>query len=230
MSDWQKGQTKETQYQDQVELYKNEGPVSLGLTTGHTWRVDPKRLVFLLARYKFVSRMLQGYPHILEVGCGDGFGARLVAQSGSHVTCCDFDPVFIEEARQREKGLPNVEFKVADFLKSPWAGPQFDAAYLLDVIEHIQPKDEERFIQNIASSLKPSGVAIFGAPSLESQVYASEWSRKGHVNCKKGEDFRKTFQKHFDHVFLFSMNDEVVHTGFSAMAHYLLALCVGVKK
>ena len=32
-------------------------------------------------------------------------------------------------------------------------------------------------------------------------------------------------QRHFHNVFLFSMNDEVVHTGFSPMAHYLLALC-----
>ncbi len=31
------------------------------------------------------------------------------------------------------------------------------------------------------------------------------------------------------YVFLFSMNDEVVHTGFSKMAHYLLALCVTPK-
>mgnify|MGYP007028595943 CR=1 FL=1 len=33
----------------------------------------------------------------------------------------------------------------------------------------------------------------------------------------------------FDNVFLFSMNDEVVHTGFTPMAHYLFALCVGPK-
>jgi len=26
------------------------------------------------------------------------------------------------------------------------------------------------------------------------------------------------------------MNDEIVHTGFEKMAHYLLVLCCGVKK
>ena len=30
---------------------------------------------------------------------------------------------------------------------------------------------------------------------------------------------------HFRNVFIFSMNDEVVHTGFYPMAHYLFALC-----
>ena len=33
-------------------------------------------------------------------------------------------------------------------------------------------------------------------------------------------------QRYFHDVFMFSMNDEVVHTGFHAMAHYLFALCV----
>jgi len=26
------------------------------------------------------------------------------------------------------------------------------------------------------------------------------------------------------------MNDEIVHTGFEKMAHYLLVLCCGIKK
>ena len=35
----------------------------------------------------------------------------------------------------------------------------------------------------------------------------------------------RTLVSHFFHnVFLFSMNDEVVHTGFTPMAHYLLAI------
>jgi hypothetical protein len=28
---------------------------------------------------------------------------------------------------------------------------------------------------------------------------------------------------------MFSMNDEVVHTGFGPMAHYLIALCAGPR-
>ena len=32
---------------------------------------------------------------------------------------------------------------------------------------------------------------------------------------------------HFHNVFIFSMNDEVVHTGFAPMPHYYFALCCG---
>jgi len=35
--------------------------------------------------------------------------------------------------------------------------------------------------------------------------------------------------KFFRNIFIFSMNDEVVHTGFHPMAHYLFAIGVGKK-
>ena len=84
-------------------------------------------------------------------------------------------------------------------------------------------------IGNIAGSLKPTGVAIIGSPSLESQRYASKGSLEGHVNCKTGPDLKTLMEKYFENVFLFSMNDEVVHTGFYPMAHYLFAVCAGRK-
>ena len=59
---------------------------------------------------------------------------------------------------------------------------------------------------------------------------ASPPSKAGHVNCKDGLGFRALMQRFFHNVFLFSMNDEVVHTGFYPMAHYLFALCCGPRR
>ena len=50
---------------------------------------DPKRLTFTLARYKFVAKMLAGYGHVLEVGCGDGFATRIVVQDVGALTAVD---------------------------------------------------------------------------------------------------------------------------------------------
>jgi hypothetical protein len=81
----------------------------------------------------------------------------------------------------------------------------------------------------MARSVEPHGVAIIGAPSLESQFHASALSRQGHVNCQTGETLRAMCAERFHNVFMFAMNDEVVHTGFLPMAHYLIALCCGPK-
>jgi hypothetical protein len=81
----------------------------------------------------------------------------------------------------------------------------------------------------MAASLSPQGVCLIGSPSLQSQVYASPPSKAGHVNCKDAPGMRATMARHFHNVFIFSMNDEVVHTGFYPMAQYLWALCAHRK-
>ena len=144
-------------------------------------------------------------------------------------TAVDFDPVFIEDAISRINPNWPMTCKVHDMLKGPVEG-DFDALYSLDVLEHIEPKDEDSFLKNITDSLIQGGVAIIGMPSLESQSYASPQSKEGHVNCKTGNVLKSTLEKYFDNVFIFSMNDEVIHTGYFPMAHYLMALCVGPKK
>jgi 2-polyprenyl-3-methyl-5-hydroxy-6-metoxy-1,4-benzoquinol methylase len=115
-----------------------------------------------------------------------------------------------------------------DILSGPVAGP-FDAAYTLDVIEHIARADEERFLSNITRSLGENGILIVGTPSIQSQPYASQASKEGHINCKDHTELKGLMLRHFHNAFIFSMNDEVVHTGFYPLAHYLFAIGVGPR-
>ena len=120
-----------------------------------------------------------------------------------------------------------MSFMHADILQGVDQG-QFDAVFALDVLEHISKQDEDAFMSSVCRSLSPSGLVILGMPSLESQAYASERSRLGHVNCKSGSEFNRFLEKFFSNVLMFSMNDEVVHTGFFPMAHYLFG--IGIVK
>lgn len=215
--------TREPQYQRSVELAQSQGLTTLGLMTNQAWQDDPRHLLFTLARYKFVAKMLTGRKHVLEVGCADAFGTRLVLQEVERLTATDFDQTFVIDVLRRMDVRWKFECKQHDLLAGPIAG-QFDAAYALDVIEHISAARENVFIGNVVNSLTPEGALILGSPSFESQAYASPPSKAGHVNCKTGKDLRVLMDRFFHNVFLFSMNDEVVHTGFSPMAHYLIAI------
>jgi len=222
--------TREPQYQFEVDMALRDGIARLGIMSNQRWRDDPRGLLFILARYKFVAKMLSGKNRVVEIGCADAFGTRVVQQEVKSVTASDFDPVFIADARSRMAAEGwQCETVVHDILTGPVQGGGFDAAYSLDVFEHIAPEHEDAFVGNIARSVTRSGVAVIGSPSLQSQVYASEGSKAGHVNCKDGNEYRRVMERHFENVFLFSMNDEVVHTGYTPMAHYLFALCVGPK-
>jgi SAM-dependent methyltransferase len=218
----------EPQFKELISEARKRGPERLGFMTSWAWLDDPKRLTFMLSRYKFVAKMIGGTERVLEIGCGDGFGSRVVAQSVGHLTAVDFDPEFLESARATASDKYPIEFRQHDMLEGPVAG-NFGAFYTLDVLEHIQPDQEQKFLGHAVASLNRSGVGIIGTPSLESQAYASKFSRLGHVNCKTQSDLRKTMITFFENVFIFSMNDEVVHTGYGPMSHYNIALCCGVK-
>ncbi|MEI8245078.1 MAG: class I SAM-dependent methyltransferase [Lentisphaerota bacterium] len=220
--------TKEQQYNILFDVVKKHGVSKLGLMINESWNQDPKHALFTLTRYKFVSKMLAGRQSVLEVGCADAFGTRLVQQTVGKVTAVDFDPVFINDVQSRLNPAWPMECFVHDLLTCPVPGI-FDAVYSIDVLEHIHPDNEELFITNMLMSLDKNGVMIAGMPSLESQAYASPQSKAGHVNCKTGDDFKALFMKYFHNVFVFSMNDETIHTGFYPMAHYLIAVCCGKK-
>jgi cyclopropane fatty-acyl-phospholipid synthase-like methyltransferase len=221
-------QTRERQYQDLIALRKQNGLTSFGLMSNGVWQEDPRRVCFVLARYKFVSKMFSGLKKVLEVGCADAFGTRIVQQEVGELVAIDFDPVFVQDVNSRMEQRWMFTCKVHDMLSGPVAGP-FDGAYSVDVLEHIDPAVEGEFVGNIVRSLTHEGVCLVGSPSIESQAYASKASLEGHVNCKTAPELKALMQHYFHNVFMFSMNDEVVHTGYHKMAHYIFALCAGKK-
>lgn len=220
--------TREPQYQECLDAAAARGYERLGLRSSQSWHDDPKHLLFRLSRYKFVAKMLAGSEHVLEIGCGDAFGTRLVQQEVKRLSATDYDEVFVEDVKARMVDRWRFHVFTHDLLAGPIPG-SYDGVFALDVLEHIAPKYEHTFLRHALAPLRPEGgVAIIGMPSLESQAHASPTSRAGHVNCKSMPEFKRTLQAYFHNVFMFSMNDEVVHTGFHPMAHYLFA--VGAHK
>ena len=208
------------------EVAKVEGP--LGLHTSYGWEVDPKRLGFTAARYKFIGKMLEGKKAVLEVGCGDAFFSRVVGQHVGSLQVVDVNREYIGSAYRNNPRNPDTlknKWGVVpydwDILKGPLTGV-FDAVYCLDLFEHIA--EEDLLLGNLA---RCAPVCIVGTPSLESQVYASDISKLEHVNCKTKEGLRAAMQKHFKQVFMFGMNDETLHTGI--MPAYLFALGVNAS-
>ncbi len=175
--------TKEAQYQVIVKAASERGVERMGLRSSESWCEDPKHIVFRMARYKFAAKMLSGRSSVLEIGCGDAFGTRIVQAEVGKLTAIDFDPVFIDDVNDRMIDPWRFDAFVHDMLDGPVPGA-FDAVYALDVLEHIDPAQERAFLTNCFANLDPNGAAIVGMPSLESQVYASQQSKEGHVNCK----------------------------------------------
>ena len=207
-----------------VSSIKEEDCITLSANISSIFRRDPRILGFVAARHKFVSKIFEGM-RVLEIGCQEGFGTLFVAPYVKEITSIDFFEPFIDGFRSKTLShIPNCTLKYGDICENFIDG-NYDGAFALDVLEHIDSKDEHLFWINISKSIKESGTVIVGMPSLESQVYASEASKIGHVNCKTGADLRQCALKYFKNVLIFSMNDEMLHNGFLPMSHYFLVVC-----
>lgn len=209
--------------------YQFETPeLQIGPWTSYSLLHDPKHLVFVLARYKFATKLLEGKSVIMEVGSGDGFGLPMVAQAAEHVYAVDWDQRLLEGNARRLSHLTNVTYLHLDLNKER-PDIQVDAAFSVDVLEHIEPASEARFVENIVGCLKPQGVLITGTPNVAASQYASPRSQAQHINLQSMGSLRALMERYFYNVFMFGQNDEVVHTGYAPMCHYIWSLAVGVR-
>ncbi len=198
----------------------------LQLELGNHWsfniRNDPKRLAFVLARYAFAAKMMQNPNSVLELGCSEGIGATMLTKEAEKYVGIDLDLSAIESAKTN---FPKDKFQ---FIHDDFMGNQygsFDAVISLDVIEHIIPEFEHIYFHTLSKNLNPNGICVIGTPNITAAPFASEASQLGHVNLFTQERLTATMSRYFKFVFPFGMNDEVAHTGFAGMSHYLI--CVG---
>lgn len=190
---------------------------------------DFKWFLFSLSRYKFAGKILEGKERVLEVGCSYGFKTRMLSQFVDCVVGVDFDEDAVNFADLHYK-TEKREYICADILNMKTLPQFFDGLVCLDVIEHIAREMEPVFMENILRNLSEHSVCIMGTPNITAAQYQSEGSRVGHINLYSHDRLKEMMSQYFYHVFMFSMNDEVVHTGFAPMAHYLFAVGVDKRK
>jgi len=215
-------------YKEGTDYQFDTQELKLGPWTSYSLINDPKHMCFVLSRYKFCAKMLEGKNTVMEIGSGDGFGLPIIAQAVKKVYTVDWDKRLLENNAQRLKHLKNVGYLHVDLNKQA-PSVKVDAVFMIDVIEYLEAKTEKKFLDNIIKCLKPQGVLIVGTPNITASQHATPRSRVQHINLKSGKSLRELMEKYFENVFMLGMNDEVLHTGYAPMCHYLWSVGVGVR-
>ena len=98
-----------------------------------------------------------GCARVLEVGCGLGAFARLVAERAGSVTAVDVSREMLRVAEERSRSHPNLQFILGDFLRLDLPPETYDCVVTTTTLHHL-PQDEA--LRKIKSLLRPGGVLI----------------------------------------------------------------------
>lgn len=111
---------------------------------------------------------------VLDLGCGHGMAAVVLARRGADVTALDLSGGYLAEARQRaEANAVRVRFVQADGHRLPFADASFARIWGNAVLHHLDVAIAARELRRV---LKPGGRAVFCEPWGENPLLA--WARR----------------------------------------------------
>ena len=97
---------------------------------------------------------------VLEAGCGEGYGADLIAGVARRVVAVDYDAAAVAHVRGR---YPRVEVMQANLAALPLPDASVDVVVNFQVIEHLW--DQAQFVVECARVLRPSGLLMVSTPN-----------------------------------------------------------------
>lgn len=109
--------------------------------------------------YRTVAPVCAG-ARTLEAGCGEGYGAGMLASHGADVLALDYDE---PTARHVAAGYAGVRTALADLTALPAASGAFDVVVTMQVIEHLT--EQARFLSECLRVLRPGGSLYVSTPN-----------------------------------------------------------------
>lgn len=97
----------------------------------------------------------------LDIACGDGYGTRLLAESGLKMTGGDIDEDVLVVARERAAGIANVTFRHLNVMDLDVDTESLNAVVSMETVEHV---DDAQYLSEIYRVLKPGGRLILSTP------------------------------------------------------------------
>ncbi|CAM3658579.1 class I SAM-dependent methyltransferase [Kibdelosporangium persicum] len=114
-------------------------------------------------RHEAAYRALASYCRdavVLEAGCGEGYGADLLARDAKAVIGLDYDVLTSEHVARK---YPRIHMVRGNLVMLPFAGESIDVVANLQVIEHLW--EQERFLRECLRVLRPGGRLLITTPN-----------------------------------------------------------------
>ncbi len=116
-----------------------------------------------LAAYEYAGGLAAG-RRVVDAGCGEGYGAALLAGPAALVVGIDRDPEAVIWAAGKYGPAERLAFVAADVAALPVADGAADLVCCFQVIEHLP--DPLAFLRDVRRALAPGGALVLTTPNL----------------------------------------------------------------
>ena len=130
-----------------------------------------------LHRYFFALRWV-GNGEVLDLACGDGYGAALLARRARHVWALDIDGDTIASASKNWRSH-NLSFMQGDATRLPFRNGSIDLVVAMETPEHI--KDQTRLLQEMARVCSVNGMVLISTPNKAEYSDARKYTNPFHI-------------------------------------------------
>ncbi|MGN6373500.1 MAG: class I SAM-dependent methyltransferase [Solirubrobacteraceae bacterium] len=120
----------------------------------------PLRERLLLAHARRLSGVDEAPPRLLDIGCGEGYFAALLVESGLSVVAAD---VAVEPLRRLRETHPHIDLcLLTPDAPLPFDDSSFDAVWAGEVVEHVA--DTQSWLSELRRVLRSGGTLLLSTP------------------------------------------------------------------
>ena len=148
-----------------------------------------------LHRYAFALDYVQG-KNVLDIACGEGYGAALLAQKALSVTAMDIDNNVIVAAGKKYR-IANLNFKAGNVISTGLQAGIFDIIVCFETLEHTSEHNE--MLTELKRLLKSTGILIISTPDKKWYSDVPETSNPFHAKELYRSEFSELLNKYFTH-------------------------------
>jgi len=133
-----------------------------------------------------------GVQKILDVGCGTGKLVEFLNNTGFNAVGCDNSPWAVKISGQTKASATHLPFK----------SYSFDCVTAIGLIEHLSPKEANKFFEETRRVLKPKGYFFIATPnssSIRRFLKGKKWfaySDPTHIVFYSPNSLKKILEKH----------------------------------
>ena len=165
-----------------------------------------------LHRYHCIIPLIQNKT-VLDIACGEGYGAALIGKYAQKVYGVDIDESCIQWATEHYSHINNkLDFKKGSVDNIPIPDKTVDVVVSFETIEHVDAPTQLLFLNEVKRVLKQDGILIISTPNTVNYSERDQHLNEFHVKEFHKAEFNDFLKAHFTNIYHFEQGYEIVST------------------